>query len=353
VFYIRNLHVVNFKSHPERDIAFDTKLNAICGNNGTGKTNLLDAIHYLCLTKSHFNTIDTQNIREGEPYFTIGGTFHKNASTEKIFCGLSGTNKKVLKRNDVSYDKLNEHIGLLPIILNAPADSAIISGSSAERRKFIDSTLSQTDAVYLASLIKYNRFLEQRNAQLKLFEKTNTFDQGLLLLYDEQIAPLNNYIFEKRRTFFDSISQFFLEHCREIAAKEEPVSISYLSDFSARSYLDSAMSNYKRDLALGYTNSGIHRDDMELLFNEQAAKKWASQGQQKTLLLSLRLSQMQYMESQLGVKPVLLLDDIFDKLDHARSKALIELLESDLTGQVIITHTSDILFEDSHKIILN
>ena len=353
MLYINNLQVINFKNHGDKAINFLPKLNAICGNNGTGKTNLLDAINYLCLTKSYFNTIDSQNIKEGENYFTIGGEFIKNNKAEKVFCGFRVEGKKILKNNNIPYEKNNEHIGLLPLIINAPADSAIVTGGSIERRKFIDSTLSQTDHIYLANLIKFNKFIEQRNAQLKLFEKTNSFDSSLLNLYDEQIAPLNEYVFNKRSAFFNDIYPLFINLYGEIANKAEPVKIIYRSEFFSEEYLKATTRNYKRDMILGYSTSGVHRDDMELLFNDQPAKKWASQGQQKTLLLALRLAQLQYMETQLGIKPILLLDDIFDKLDEHRSKALIKLLNSDLVGQVITTHTNSEIFGNENKIILN
>ncbi len=353
MLYIQDLHVVNFKNHSDKTVRFLPKLNAICGNNGTGKTNLLDAINYLCLTKSYFNTIDSQNIKENENYFTIDGDFIKRNQSEKIFCGFQEGSKKVLKYNMVPYEKLNAHIGFLPLIVNVPADAGIVTGGSLERRKFIDSTLSQTDSEYLASLIRYNKFIEQRNAQLKLFETNGTFDSGLLLLYDEQIAPLNNYIFKKRRDFFGAIDAIFLKFYTEIAGKDEPIKIAYQSEFSMHEYLTATARNYKRDMALGYSTSGIHRDDMELLFNAQPAKKWASQGQQKTLLLALRLAQLQYMELQLGIKPILLLDDIFDKLDTTRCKALIRLLNSESVGQVITTHTNHEIFEGENKIILS
>ncbi len=353
MLYINKLSVVNFKNHSEKEISFLPKLNAICGNNGTGKTNILDAIHYLGLTKSYFNTIDSLNIKEGEKYFTIEGEFIKNNLSEKVFCGIQEGGKKILKNNSVLYEKINEHIGHIPLIINAPSDSGIISGGSAERRKFIDSTLSQTDSLYLSSLIKYNKLIEQRNAQLKLFEKNNTFEAGLLATYDEQIAPLNSYVFNKRDAFFSVIYPLFLEHYFEIANKNEPVKIAYQTEFNSTDYLSLTTRNQKRDMALGYSTSGIHRDDMELLFNDQPAKKWASQGQQKTLLLALRLAQLQYIELQMGIKPILLLDDIFDKLDKDRSRALINLLNSDLVGQVITTHTDPEIFENEHKILLN
>jgi DNA replication and repair protein RecF len=352
VFYINNLHVVNFRNHADKAINFVPKLNAICGKNGTGKTNILDAINYLCLSRSYFNIIDSQNIKEGENYFTIGGEFLKNNKAEKIFCGFQDGGKKIIKRNNIPYEKINEHIGLLPVIVNAPADSAIVSGGSMERRKFIDSTLSQTDPVYLLSLIKFNKFIEQRNAQLKLFEKNNSFDESLLRLFDEQISPLNDYIFKKRTAFFNDIFPLFLKYYYEIALKEEPVKLSYQTEFFSSGYLEIAGRNYKRDMILGYSNAGIHRDDMELLYNNQPAKKWASQGQQKTLLLALRLAQLSFMETQLAVKPILLLDDIFDKLDKERSRSLINLLNSELVGQVITTHTDGDIFENINKINL-
>ncbi len=352
MLYINKLHVVNFKSHQDKEITFLPKLNAICGNNGCGKTNLIDAINYLCLTKSYFNSIDVQNIKENENYFVLNGSFMRKANEEHIFFGYADGGKKVLKKNSIAYEKINEHIGLLPLITNAPSDAAIVTGGSIERRKFIDSTLSQTDAVYLVSLMKYNKMMEQRNAQLKLFEKNNTFDSSLLLLYDEQIAPLNKYVYDKRIHFFNAIYPLFLMNYVAIANKNEPINLIYNSEFKEVDYVIAASRNYRRDMALGYSTSGIHKDDMELLFNNQPAKKWASQGQQKTILLALRIAQLQYIEAEIKIKPILLLDDIFDRLDNTRCKSLIKLLKSDLVGQVITTHTSEEIFENEHKINL-
>jgi len=353
VLQINSLHVVNFKNHRDKYFDFSDKLNAIYGNNGTGKTNLLDAINYLCLTRSYFNPVDSQNIRENEKFFTLNGDFTRKEAHEKIFCGYSDSGKKILKKNNLPYEKISEHIGLLPLIMNAPSDSAIIMGGSNERRKFIDSTLSQTDPGYLTALIKFNKLLELRNAQLKYFEKNSTFDPNLLLSYDEQISPLNHLIFIKRKVFFESITTIFHQHYGSIAGKPEPVNLGYYSEFFNLEYLDISKRNYKRDMALGFTSSGIHKDEMELVFNDQPAKKWASQGQQKTILIALRMAQLQYMENILGIKPILLLDDIFDKLDPSRSKALIRLLGSDLTGQVITTHTNKEFFDIGNKILLD
>ena len=277
----------------------------------------------------------------------------KNENQGNMFCGFQEGGKKVLKYNQVPYEKPTEHIGLLPLIINTPADGSIVSGSSIERRKFIDSTLSQTDHDYLNALIRFNKFIEQRNAQLKLFEKNNLFDARLIVLYDEQMAPLNDYIHKKRKLFFAAIDPLFLQHYTNIATKSELVKMAYQSEFTSTEYLTIAARNYKRDMAYGYTTSGIHRDEMEFSFNNQPAKKWASQGQQKTVLLALRLAQLQYMEMQLGIKPILLLDDIFDKLDRHRCSALINLLNSDLVGQVITTHTNQDIFPHENKIILD
>jgi DNA replication and repair protein RecF len=338
VQFLSKLHITNFKNHAEKELDLDTKLNSFCGLNGTGKTNLLDAIYYLCLTKSYFTQVETQNIKEGESYFVIEGDFIKNEKAIHIFCGYQKGAKKILKRDDIPYERLNDHIGLLPLVISTPADSYIIAEGSDERRRLMDSTLSQTSHEYLEALVKYNKLIAQRNAQLRIFQKENTFDESLMLAYDEQIAPLNAFIHSARREFVKAFTPYMAENYSLISNAQEPVDIHYMTaDY--HDYLDSAKHNIKRDVALGYTSFGIHRDDLEFIFKEHAAKKWASQGQQKTFILALRLAQLRYMKDQLGVMPILLLDDIFDKLDQQRSARLIGLLNSDLTGQVIITHT--------------
>jgi DNA replication and repair protein RecF len=339
VLLLRSLQVVNFKNHAAKKIDLDSKLNAFCGLNGTGKTNLLDAIYYLCLSKSYFTQVESQNIKEGENYFVLEGDFNKEEKQYHIFCGFQKGGKKVLKCNDIPYEKFNDHIGLLPVVISTPADSYIIAEGSDERRRLLDSTLSQTDHHYLESLIHYNKLMAQRNAQLKIFQKEYSLNKALLLAYDEQIAPLNASLFESRRKFVSAFTPYMAENYALIAAADEYVDIRYQTEFEAYHYLEAAERNYNRDMALGYSTSGIHRDDLEFIFKEHAAKKWASQGQQKTFILALRLAQLRYMKDQLGTIPILLLDDIFDKLDRLRSRRLVEILSGDLTGQVFLTHT--------------
>lgn len=353
MYFLHHLQVRQFKNHPSHEISFSPGLNAICGKNGAGKTNLLDAIHYLCLTKSYFNAIDTQNIRDEENYFTLQGDFEKDRLNYRIFCGVQRGSRKVLKCNDVPYERINEHIGILPLIMNTPDDAGIVTEGSEARRRLIDNTLSQTSPEYLNTLIRYNRLLEQRNAQLRMYVKNGTMDTALHSLYDEQLAPLNAALFGYRKAFMETIAGDFLHRYYAIADIKEPVSIRYRSEFFEMDYLSGALRSMKRDMALGYSTCGIHRDDIELQFHEQPAKKWASQGQQKTILLALRLAQLQYMFRHLGVKPILLLDDIFDKLDRHRSQALIDVLQSEITGQVIVTHTQSELVKEANCIELN
>lgn len=350
MYFLRHLQVRQFKNHTSSDIVFSPTLNAICGNNGVGKTNLLDAIHYLCLTKSYFNAVDTQNIQDGESYFTLQGDFEKNNTLLQIFCGVQKGARKVLKCNDVPYERINEHIGVLPLIINTPDDAGIVTEGSEARRRLIDSTLSQTDATYLNTLVKYNRLMEQRNAQLRMYVKTGSMDNALHALYDEQLAPLNLALFNFRKAFMDDMATDFLQQYHAIADTDEPVTIRYRSEFFETDYISGTTRSLKRDMALGYSTCGIHRDDIELQFHAQPAKKWASQGQQKTILLALRLAQLRYMHRHLNVKPILLLDDIFDKLDRHRSKALIDVLQSGIAGQVIVTHTQSELVKEAHCI---
>lgn len=357
--YLKDLSLVNFKNYSEFSAAFSPRINCFAGNNGSGKTNLLDAIHYLSLCKSYFNAIDSQNIRNSEGYFLIQGHFEKNGETDAIYCGMKRHQKKAFKKNGKEYQKLSEHIGLYPLVMISPNDNELIWGVSEIRRKFIDSIISQYDRVYLDSLISYNNAVKQRNSLLKQFSKSHTMDSTLLDIWDEQLVIYGKTIISKRHDFLMSFIPMFNHFYHIISDNKEEVSLVYESSLDGRDFKAALMSSLQKDRILEYTTIGPHKDDLEFKINHLSLKKFASQGQQKSYLLSLKLAQYQYIKDKKHTKPLLLLDDVYDKLDETRFNKLIELVKGEEFGQVFITDTHlermQALFEDNrvdHKLFV-
>lgn len=338
--YLKQLSLLNFKNYTEAELSFEPGVNAFAGNNGAGKTNLLDAIHYLALCKSYFNPIDSQQIKQGADLFMINGVFEKDNKREVIVCGLKRNQKKQFKRNKKEYQRLADHIGLLPLVMVSPYDISIIIEGSEERRKFIDNVISQTDNHYLDELIAYNKTLINRNALLKMIADTGKYDPALLEIYDEQLVASGNKIFNKRKAFMEIFTQIFNGHYRFLSEDAETVELVYESQLLNDDLGALLKRSAERDRILERTTQGIHKDDLHFAIHGMAMKKFGSQGQQKSFLIALKLAQYSFLNNQKGYKPLLLLDDIFDKLDENRTRKLMEMVSNNDFGQVFITDTS-------------
>ena len=261
--HLQSLSLINFKNYEQLDIELDDRINCFVGNNGVGKTNLLDAIYYLSLTKSYFNPIDSQNIRHNQDFFVIQGSFERNEHTENIYCGLKKNRKKQFKRNNKEYQRLAEHIGLIPVVMISPADSSLILEGSEERRKFINMVISQYDPEYLEKLIYYNRALAQRNKLLKEFGASGRFDRDTLEIYNEQLAASGNEIYQKRMDFTGQLVPIFQEFYNQISMRNEQVALIYQSDLQTYSFRELFERAEGKDRALEYTTAGIHKDDLD------------------------------------------------------------------------------------------
>jgi DNA replication and repair protein RecF len=337
--HLKQLTLLHFKNYEEATIVFHPKINCFTGPNGMGKTNLLDAVHYLSFCKSCFNSIDSQSISFDQAFFILQGVFEKAGRDEEIFVSVKRGQKKIVKRNKNEYEKLSEHIGLFPLVMISPADTGIISGGSIERRRFVDSIISQFDKFYLDKLISYNHILQQRNALLKQFALTRSFDGTLLEILDEQLTEFGVYIQQARLSFLNDFIPVFEKYYQLLSENAEHVGLQYLSTLQGNDYKTALKLSVNKDCALAHTSVGIHRDDLNFLLGENEVRKYASQGQQKTYLLALKLAQYEYVKDKTGFKPLLLLDDIYDKLDNKRFKKLVQLVSSNAFGQVFITDT--------------
>lgn len=334
---LKNLTLLNFKNYSTADLRFTKTVNAFVGNNGAGKTNLLDAIHYLCLCKSYFNPIDSQQIKTGEELFLVQGDFDRDNKNEKISCGLKRNQKKSFKRNKKEYDKLANHIGLFPVVMISPYDINLIIDGSEERRRFIDNVISQTDSRYLDELIVYNKHLLNRNALLKQIAATRTLDVALLQILDEQLVHSGTVIFEKRKQFLLDFIPFFDKHYRFLTSDAEQVSLTYQSQLNEQSFENLLAQSIEKDRLLERTTTGIHKDELQFEIAGMPMKKFGSQGQQKSFLIALKLAQYSYLQKFKSFKPLLLLDDIFDKLDNHRIHKLMEMVSHHDFGQIFIT----------------
>lgn len=339
VMWLKNLTLLNFKNYNAADLKFSSTVNAFVGNNGAGKTNLLDAIHYLCLCKSYFNPIDSQQIKTGEDVFLVQGDFDKDEKNEKISCGLKRNQKKSFKRNKKEYDKLADHVGLFPVVMISPYDINIIMDGSEERRRFIDNVISQTDSRYLDELIVYNKHLLNRNALLKQVAATRTLDVALLQILDEQLVNSGNIIFQKRKEFLLDFIPLFDQHYRFLTNEAEQVSLTYQSQLNEQPFETLLAQSIEKDRILERTTTGIHKDELQFEIAQMPLKKFGSQGQQKSFLIALKLAQYSYLQKFKKFKPLLLLDDIFDKLDQHRIHKLMEMVSHHDFGQIFITDT--------------
>ena len=337
--YLQKLSLVNFKNFDSKTFEFKEKINCFVGLNGLGKTNILDAIYYLSFAKSYFNPIAGQNIKHEKTFFVVEGDYTINERLEKIICSLKKGQKKVLKRNGKAYDKFSEHVGQIPLVIISPSDRDLVIGGSDERRKFIDGVISQQDKNYLQDLISYNKLLSQRNALLKYFAANRTFDEVNLSVYNDQMISFGTSIFKKRKKFLEKFIPIFNEKHFIISNNNEKVNLVYKSQLLTSDYRTLLDENLEKDRILQYTSVGIHKDDLSFEIGGFPIKKFGSQGQQKSYLIALKFAQFEFIKQQSNLVPILLLDDIFDKLDENRVSQIIELVNKNEFGQIFITDT--------------
>ncbi|SHI98417.1 DNA replication and repair protein RecF [Mesonia phycicola] len=337
--HLKKLSLLNYKNFETVNFDFDEKINCLVGYNGVGKTNILDSIYHLAYGKSYFNPVSSQNINHHADYFVIDGEFEKLERTEKIVVSVKKGNKKVIKRNAKAYEKFSEHIGLIPVVIISPADRDLIVEGSETRRKFIDSIISQNDKVYLDLLVKYNKTLSQRNSLLKYFAANHTFDSATLSIYNEQMNSMGTKIHETRNEFLKTFTPIFKERYKSISNSKEKVSISYKSQLTEDNLSTLLDKSLQKDMAVQYTSVGVHKDDLTFKINGHPVKKFGSQGQQKSYLIALKLAQYDFMKEQSKVNPILLLDDVFDKLDENRVAQIVDLVTKDDLGQLFISDT--------------
>ncbi|VBB43520.1 DNA replication and repair protein RecF [uncultured Paludibacter sp.] len=334
---LNSLSILNYKNVLQADLEFPSKINCFVGNNGMGKTNLLDAIYYLSFCKSHSNVIDSQNINHNADFFLIQGKYTLGNSEEEIYCGMKRRQKKQFKRNKKEYERLSDHIGLLPLVLVSPKDDELISEGSDERRKFLDGVISQYDKAYLSALLHYNHALKQRNALLK---SDNINDNSLFEIWEDLMATHGSHIYEKRKVFIEEFVPIFQKIYAFVSGGKENISLIYTSHLEKSDLKSTLLQNRERDKIVGYSTNGIHKDELEMMLDEYPIKRVGSQGQNKTYLISLKLAQFDFLKRIHGIAPILLLDDIFDKLDAGRVKKIVELVADEHFGQIFISDTN-------------
>jgi len=337
--FLTKISIINYKNIPEKEYELDPKINCFVGNNGVGKTNILDAIYHLSMGKSYFNVKNDQLIKNGNDYMLIDGVFKLNDKNEGIVCSLKIGEKKVLKRNGKAYKKFSNHIGLIPVVIISPYDNDLINDGSSERRKFIDSIISQNDKEYLTNLIAYTRLIQNRNKLLKQYNKSVDFDLDTIRVYDDLIFKLSDPIFKVREKFIKDFTPLVLEKYKQISDDKEKISINYKSDLINNNIKNLIRDSFQKDVILQYTSTGLHKDDFIFNLDDNRIKKFGSQGQQKSFLIALKLAQFDYLKNKTGNSPILIMDDIFDKLDLLRVKRIVEMVNSTNFGQLFLSDT--------------
>ncbi|MCP4521165.1 MAG: DNA replication and repair protein RecF [Cytophagales bacterium] len=338
--YLEKISLLNFKNYEELNISFHQNLNCIVGKNGSGKTNLLDAIHFLCLSKSAFNSNDSQLILHKTPFFMLKGNFKKDNRDYEVHSSLKNKGSKTFQCNHESYDKISQHIGKFPLVLIAPHDTDLIREGSEERRRFFNNLISQIDIQYLEAVIRYNFLQKSRNSLLKQCEDYRQLDYDLLETYDQQLLTLNRVIFEKRKSIIEEFTPLFLEIFQQISEQQEVVNLEYSSQLNSDDFEQEYKDALQKDIILQRTTMGVHKDDFKFLLDTYPLKKYGSQGQQKSFVIALKLSMFKMLEKHKACKPILLLDDIFDKLDENRITRLTQMVHNEEFGQVFITDAS-------------
>ena len=336
---LKRISILNYKNLEQVELDFSPKMNCFIGQNGMGKTNLLDAVYYLSFCKSATNPIDSQNMMHNQEFFVIQGVYETEAGDqEEVYCGMKRRQKKQFKRNKKEYQRLSDHIGFIPLVMVSPADADLISGGSEERRRFMDVVISQYDKEYLEALIRYNKAMQQRNTLLKAETEP---DEELMLVWEEMMAAAGQIVFRKRQEFIDEFIPTFQAFYSHISQDREAVGLSYESHAMQGNLLDLLKESRVRDRIMGYSLKGVHKDDLTMLLGDYPIKREGSQGQNKTYLIALKLAQFDFLRrTGSNTTPLLLLDDIFDKLDASRVEQIVKLVAGDKFGQIFITDTN-------------
>lgn len=331
--YLKKLVLINFKNIAQAEITLSERINCFVGDNGAGKTNVLDAVYYLSMSKSALTMTDGQSVRHGEDFFVVEGTYAGDSGlSDTVNCSFLRRSGKVLKLNGKEYDRMADHVGRFPVVMVSPQDSVLITDAAEERRRYLNAFLSQLDRDYLASLMRYNAVLAERNRFLK-----SSSDEQMLQIYDMQLADHAARIYERRRDIIERMRPLVAEFYRQLSGDREQVEIEYRSELASASMGELLLASRERDIVNGFTTSGVHRDDMSLRIGGYPLRKYGSQGQQKSFLMSLKLAQYRILAEVCGERPLLLLDDLFDKLDTSRVENLLTLVAGDDFGQIFIT----------------
>jgi DNA replication and repair protein RecF len=339
LLHLEQLDLTHFRNYESRSFRFKERIVGFCGPNGAGKTNLLDAVYYLCLTKSYFGKSDQGNVCFGKNGFRIQGRFSRNQQPFNMVCILRETGKKELQLNDETYTRFSQHIGKFPVVVVAPDDVSLVSGGSEERRKLLDTILSQVNAEYLQQLIQYTRLLQQRNSLLKQFNESGRQDPALLDVLDDQLVKPGQFIHQQRQQFLESYISEVVRTYTMIAGDAEGLNLQYQSQLSVSSFGDLLARNRERDIQSQRTSAGPHRDELEIRLGDQPLRYVASQGQRKSLLFALKLAEFEVLRNDKGFEPILLLDDVFEKLDEGRMHNLLLWACVENKGQVFLTDT--------------
>ena len=336
---LKRISILNYKNLEQVELDFSPKMNCFIGQNGMGKTNLLDAVYYLSFCKSATNPIDSQNMMHHQDFFVIQGFYEtESGDIEEIYCGMKRRQKKLFKRNKKEYTRLSDHIGFIPLVMVSPSDSELISGGSEERRRFMDVVISQYDKEYLEALIRYNKALQQRNTLLK---NEQGFDEELIEVWEEMMAASGEVVYRKRCAFIEEFIPIFQTFYSQISQNKEEVGLVYESHAQQGNLLQLLKESRQRDQIMGYSLKGIHKDDLLMQLGDYPIKKEGSQGQNKTYLIALKLAQFDFLRrTGSHTTPLLLLDDIFDKLDASRVEQIVKLVAGDKFGQIFITDTN-------------
>ncbi len=357
--FLQQLHLTQFRSYSDLQLTLSPHINCFTGANGAGKTNILDSIHYLAFTRGFRHHLDKQAVQDGGSFFFIGGNWQAGKSIKNIRCTFQQGKGKKLLINQKPLERMSDHIGRMPLVAILPSDTDLINGASADRRRFLDMLISQYDPLFLQHLIQYERILQQRNALLKMMAEQRYFDADQLALWDEQLIPHGIAVKEGRAQFVDAFSPIFARYFAEIVSEKETPSLNYRSQVehnTPQGWRQLFQENLDKDRANGYSLGGIHRDDLAFYIDEHSVRHYGSQGQQKTFVISLKLAQYELLQAKTNMAPLLLLDDLFDKLDRHRLSQIAHLLQSRIQGQIFITDTSQArleeIFEGSQREIL-